>query len=149
MLALKRRLSFLRFFSLFLVVSLTTFSTSMPTLFGTSGTGPAVLASTDWLGVPAACTWHWCCAVFIPLLTPAALLPHACSVQTNDPAGFTVVDVMAWGALGHAGALRAVAMRCDACHVGQVAVLLQRSSRCAVAMECRLCCCNGIPALAH
>ena len=28
--------------------------------------------------------------------------PPAClCLQTNDPAGFTLVDVMAWGALGH------------------------------------------------
>ncbi|EFN54201.1 hypothetical protein CHLNCDRAFT_14457, partial [Chlorella variabilis] len=25
-------------------------------------------------------------------------------LKTNDPAGFTIVDVMAWGALGHAAA---------------------------------------------
>lgn len=30
--------------------------------------------------------------------------PAAPQLKTNDPAGFTIVDVMAWGALGHAAA---------------------------------------------
>ena len=35
----------------------------------------------------------------LPLVSPTAR-PQ----KTNDPAGFTLVDVMAWGALGHAAA---------------------------------------------
>ncbi len=70
-------------------------------------------------------------------------LPSTYSAQTNDPAGFTVVDVMAWGAQGHAGALRAVAMRCDACHVGQLAVLLQ-CFPCTYALNCASPCCSRV-----
>lgn len=62
----------------------------------------APLISVQW---HAACGQLWHAAPINPATThPSCTSHHQHPLQTNDPAGFTVVDVMAWGALGHAAA---------------------------------------------
>lgn len=45
-------------------------------------------------------------------------------LQTNDPAGFTIVDVMAWGALGHAAAFYILVRACLCCAMSVVPLCL-------------------------